>query len=211
MSDMEVDKPNTFERQTTPSSSDSSHESSQDDAISESTETPLSAMPKPNETEYHLQNILAELIPEGTVVTEGAIERISRAFTALIENASDKAAEKALARFNKNNRGALGSGSRKTTSSKKANTTAKAKSTPRPVSTKTGNGSSKKRRVTPVEEEEYEVESILTHKLARNGALQFHIKWKGYPETEATWEDKSDLMHCQELLKEYAKKHRLAV
>lgn len=209
---MEVDKPNTFERQVTPSSSESSHDSSQDDAISASNETEPLTMPRPNESEYHLQNILAEIIPEGTVVTEGAIERISRAFTALIENASDKAAEKALIRFNKNNRGTSRSWSRKTVSSKKASTTPKAKSTPRPATNKTtGNGSSKKRKVTPVEEDEYEVESILTHKLARNGALMFHIKWKGYPESEATWEEKSDLMHCQELLKEYAKKHRLAI
>ncbi|KAF9967088.1 hypothetical protein BGZ70_000185 [Mortierella alpina] len=211
MSDMEVDKPNTFERQATPSSSDSSRASSQDDAISASTETVPFTMSRPNETEYHLQNILAELIPEGTVVTEGAIERISKAFTVLIENASDKAAEKALARFNKSNGGTTRSGSRKTTTSKKASTTAKARATPRPATNKTGNGSTKKRKVSPVEEDEYEVESILTHKLARNGALLFSIKWKGYPETEATWEEKSDLMHCQELLKEYAKKHRLAI
>ncbi|KAF9570442.1 hypothetical protein EC968_001778 [Mortierella alpina] len=210
MSDMEADKLNTFEHQVSSGSSESSHGSSQEDTFPASTEAVPFTMPKPNETEYHLQNILAELIPEGTVVTEGAIERISKAFTALIENASEKAAEKALARFTKSDRGASRSGSRKT-SSKTASTTTKAKSTPRPATNKTGNGHSKKRKVTPVEEDEYEVESILTHKLARNGALLFHIKWKGYPATEATWEEKSDLMHCQELLKEYAKKHRLAI
>ncbi|KAF9989589.1 Chromobox protein 1 [Mortierella antarctica] len=208
---MEVDKPSTFERQVTPSSPDSSSDSTQDDAISASTETVPLTMPRPNETEYHLQNILAEIIPEGTVVTEGAIERISKAFTALIENASEKAADKALARFNKSNRGASRSGSRRTTSSKKADTTGKAKSSPRLATNKTSNGSSKKRKVAPVEEDEYEVESILTHRLARNGGLLFHIKWKGYPESEATWEERNDLMHCQELLKEYAKKHRLAI
>ncbi|CAO3572135.1 unnamed protein product [Mortierella alpina] len=127
------------------------------------------------------------------------------------ENASDKAADKALAQFNKSNGGATRSGSRKTTTGKKASPTAKTRATPKPATNKTGNGSSKKRKASPVEEDEYEVESILTHKLARNGALLFSIKWKGYPETEATWGEKSDLMHCQELLKEYAKKHRLAI
>ncbi|KAF9560944.1 hypothetical protein EC968_005949 [Mortierella alpina] len=210
---LKLDKVNTPERRLTPSSPDTSDDSNQDDAVSASTEAMHVNIHKLNDTEFHL-NILAELLPEGTIVTEGAIERISRAFAALIEATSDNAANKALARFNWNNLTATRQGPKKARGNKKAKVAAN--STSRTTPNKTANAILGKRKndFTETEEEEqdeFEVESILTHKLARNGGLTFHIKWRGYPATVATWEDKGALVHCQEILKEYAKEHRLAL
>ncbi|KAI8595734.1 hypothetical protein EDD21DRAFT_390346 [Dissophora ornata] len=63
------------------------------------------------------------------------------------------------------------------------------------------------------EGEEYEVEKILDHRRprGRRGAYQFRLKWKGYLESESTWEDKSALDHCQELLLEYAEMNDLTL
>jgi len=53
-------------------------------------------------------------------------------------------------------------------------------------------------------EEEYEVEEILD-KRTRYGKIQYLIKWKGYPLSEASWEPEENL-NCLELLKEFNKK-----
>jgi hypothetical protein len=38
-------------------------------------------------------------------------------------------------------------------------------------------------------EEEYEVERVVNHRHhGRNRMLQYFIKWKGYPESDNTWE-----------------------
>jgi hypothetical protein len=50
--------------------------------------------------------------------------------------------------------------------------------------------------------ESYEVEEILKHR--NSGArIQFLVKWKGYPEWEATWESRANLAKAKELLDEY--------
>jgi hypothetical protein len=52
-------------------------------------------------------------------------------------------------------------------------------------------------------EEEYEVEQIHTHqRRGRSKTLQYLIKWKGYPESNNTWED-TDQIHAPALIKRY--------
>lgn len=51
------------------------------------------------------------------------------------------------------------------------------------------------------EEEEYEVEAIVADR-TRRGKKQYLLKWKGYPDSENTWEDEESLC-CPELLYEY--------
>jgi Chromo (CHRromatin Organisation MOdifier) domain len=52
-------------------------------------------------------------------------------------------------------------------------------------------------------EEEYEVEQICSHcKWGRCKTIQYLIKWKGYPESNNTWED-ADQIHVPTLIKLY--------
>jgi hypothetical protein len=52
-------------------------------------------------------------------------------------------------------------------------------------------------------EEEYEVEQICAHqRWGRNKTLQYLIKWKGYPESDNTWEN-TDQIHAPTLIKLY--------
>src|SRR6266446_7529345 len=52
-------------------------------------------------------------------------------------------------------------------------------------------------------EEEFEVERIVAHqKFGRSKCLQYLIKWKGYPESDNTWEP-ADQVHAPELIKHY--------
>src|SRR6266481_6092310 len=52
-------------------------------------------------------------------------------------------------------------------------------------------------------EEEYEVERIVAHQqFGRSKRLQYLIKWKGYPESDNTWEP-ADQVHAPELIKHY--------
>ena len=51
--------------------------------------------------------------------------------------------------------------------------------------------------------EEYEVEKIVDHQYhGRKKALQYLLKWKGYPESDNTWEP-ADQIHAPDLVKEY--------
>jgi hypothetical protein len=52
-------------------------------------------------------------------------------------------------------------------------------------------------------EEEYEVEQICAHRRWGCGkTLQYLIKWKGYPESNNTWEN-ADQIHAPTLIKLY--------
>src|SRR6266404_3612802 len=52
-------------------------------------------------------------------------------------------------------------------------------------------------------EEEYEVEWIIAHRMfGRSKCLQYLIKWKGYPESDNSWEP-ADQVHAPDLLKHY--------
>ena len=57
-------------------------------------------------------------------------------------------------------------------------------------------------------EEEYEVEGIMKHRDTKNGQ-QYYIRWKGYPPSEDSWEDKTSLENSQELLERYKKDNKL--
>ena len=58
-------------------------------------------------------------------------------------------------------------------------------------------------------EEEYEVERILNHRRhGRSRRLQYFIKWKGYPESDNTWEP-ADQVHAPDLLKAYHRSNPL--
>src|SRR6266567_694451 len=59
-------------------------------------------------------------------------------------------------------------------------------------------------------EAEYEVEQIRSHRRhGRARTLQYLIKWKGYPESDNTWEP-ADQVHAPELVKVYHRKAPLA-
>src|SRR6266478_1829385 len=53
------------------------------------------------------------------------------------------------------------------------------------------------------EEEEYKVKRIVAHQqFGRSKRLQYLIKWKGYPESDNTWEP-ADQVHAPDLIKHY--------
>lgn len=67
-------------------------------------------------------------------------------------------------------------------------------------------GKKKQKEVSPPPEEEYIVEKILDKRM-RSGKVEYYLKWKGYPESENTWEPEGNL-DCQELIAEYEEKRK---
>ena len=57
-------------------------------------------------------------------------------------------------------------------------------------------------------EEVYEVESIIKHR-RRGRGYQYYTKWKGYPITEATWENKSAFSDDRNMLQQYKICHQI--
>ena len=57
--------------------------------------------------------------------------------------------------------------------------------------------------------EVYEVESILRHR-KQGRKYQYHVKWKGYPILEATWEPEEMFSDDGELLTLYKRRHQLS-
>src|SRR5271168_40444 len=57
-------------------------------------------------------------------------------------------------------------------------------------------------------EEVYEVESIIKHQ-QRGRGYQYYIKWKGYPITEATWENESAFSDDGNMLQQYKICHQI--
>ena len=57
-------------------------------------------------------------------------------------------------------------------------------------------------------EEEWEVESILSHR-GTGTRRRFLIKWKGYGDNNNTWEPEENLKHARTMLKQYKKRHKL--
>jgi hypothetical protein len=52
-------------------------------------------------------------------------------------------------------------------------------------------------------ENEYEVETIRSHRyFGRQKKLQYLLKWKGYPESDNTWEPATQV-HAPQLVKQY--------
>ncbi len=57
-------------------------------------------------------------------------------------------------------------------------------------------------------EEEWEVEAIITYRTQR-GKPKYLVHWKGYPNSEQTWQTTTDLENSKEIFDEYKKKNRL--
>jgi len=47
------------------------------------------------------------------------------------------------------------------------------------------------------------VESIVGSRIEGDGIHYYRVKWKGYPETENTWEPKLNLSNCKDLVAKY--------
>lgn len=56
--------------------------------------------------------------------------------------------------------------------------------------------------------EEWEVEAIVGHRTWR-GKTKYLIHWKGYPNSERTWQPVSNLGNSKEMLDKYKKKNKL--
>src|SRR5258707_10007389 len=57
--------------------------------------------------------------------------------------------------------------------------------------------------------EEYEVEHLINHRRhGRSRTLQYFVKWKGYPESDKTWDSARDI-HAPDLLKKYHQRYPL--
>src|SRR5713226_288802 len=57
--------------------------------------------------------------------------------------------------------------------------------------------------------EEYEVEHLINHRRhGRARTLQYFVKWKGYPESDNTWESAQDI-HAPDLVKQYHQRYPL--
>jgi Chromo (CHRromatin Organisation MOdifier) domain len=57
-------------------------------------------------------------------------------------------------------------------------------------------------------EEVYEVKTILKHR-RRGRGYQYYVKWRGYPITEATWENKSAFSSDGDMIQQYKDQYQL--
>jgi hypothetical protein len=58
-------------------------------------------------------------------------------------------------------------------------------------------------------EEEFEVEKVLDSRLFRR-SFQYLVKWKGFSDSENTWQPAKDLEHAQDLIEEFHTAHPTA-
>ncbi|KAJ4476706.1 hypothetical protein J3R30DRAFT_3760104 [Lentinula aciculospora] len=52
-------------------------------------------------------------------------------------------------------------------------------------------------------EEFWELQTIITHRKAKDGTFEFFVKWKGWPSSDNTWEPVESLRKCPEALGDY--------
>ena len=55
-------------------------------------------------------------------------------------------------------------------------------------------------------DDDYSVENILDRRIAKNGKIEYLLKWKGYREDESTWEPKENL-NCEKLMDKFEREH----
>jgi hypothetical protein len=58
--------------------------------------------------------------------------------------------------------------------------------------------------------DEYEVETILDHKVLKSGKSKFLIRWLGYDSTHDSWEPEDSLSNAKHLLLDYCTVHRFS-
>ncbi|XP_037900534.1 LOW QUALITY PROTEIN: chromobox protein homolog 5 [Glossina fuscipes] len=68
-------------------------------------------------------------------------------------------------------------------------------------------GKDRQRKTSAEEDQEYEVEEIVGHKMVR-GVFHFLMRWKGYSKDDDTWEPEYAL-NCPIILEKYKRKYRL--
>ena len=51
-------------------------------------------------------------------------------------------------------------------------------------------------------EEEWEIEAIMAHKKTQCG-IKYLVKWKGYPESENSWEPAENLENAKDMVEDY--------
>ena len=56
------------------------------------------------------------------------------------------------------------------------------------------------------EEDEYEVEAILNAKMIRR-KFKYLVKWKGYPDSENSWEPLENIKNASEAIAKFHQKH----
>ena len=60
------------------------------------------------------------------------------------------------------------------------------------------------------DEEEHVVEAVISSRIDGRGkkrSMRYLVKWKGYPESENSWEPEANLEHAAEAIEDYFKAH----
>ena len=60
------------------------------------------------------------------------------------------------------------------------------------------------------DEEEHVVEAVISSRIDGRGkkrSMRYLVKWKGYPESENSWEPEANLEHATEAIEDYFKAH----
>ncbi|KAF9584586.1 hypothetical protein BGW38_005923 [Lunasporangiospora selenospora] len=192
---------------------------------------------KSKKAQEHIRGVLEVALPEGSHVTDDTLERLSHLYAALVQDASNAAVNAAVLKISKLP-SSVGQAERSHFKPAQAKKTRPAVASA-PVSKIShvgrGKGSSlkaasafRKRAAgrkdedvamsdvndgedsdTPMEEE-FEVESIVGHKLVR-GKQMFRVKWVGYPKNQNTWQEKSSLSGCKDILDGYISENKLTL
>ena len=64
------------------------------------------------------------------------------------------------------------------------------------------------KRKREAKEDIYEVERIVASRPQKNGKLEYRVKWKGWPESDNTWEPEENLTNCPKKLREFKEREK---